>query len=242
MKPVWRHIIGIGAIILAASGLVVLTTAAGRAHRIPDCHDLEVHFADEYRFVDEDEVRKLVFEGYGNYIGVKADRIGLAGVEKVLNSRSSVSSSEAWVTDDGILHIKIWQRVPVVLLRNGENGCYVDKDAFTFPMTGGYKADVPQIDGEWPEDEAWLRDIVEMIRIKGASTLEAARIDSMTTRGGEIFLHPSSGRETFLFGKPVQVESKLARMQAYYDHIVAGADSTAYTKVNLKYKGQIICR
>jgi len=58
---------------------------------------------------------------------------------------------------------------------------------------------------------------------------------------GDIVLFPTSGNESFIFGQPENIEDKFSRIHKYYSHIKA-AKGDIYGTVNVKYKGQIICR
>lgn len=57
---------------------------------------------------------------------------------------------------------------------------------------------------------------------------------------GEVLLVPSSGKERFLFGQPVKIESKFRKMEKYYRMILPlGKD---YHSVDLRFDGQIVCK
>ena len=94
------------------------------------CGRLDVHFADSLRFVGEQDIRDYLDERYGAYIGERMDSVQLAQIEDILESRSAVSRCEAWTTDDGVLHLEITQRAPVLrFMRSEQDGFYVDEAA-----------------------------------------------------------------------------------------------------------------
>jgi cell division protein FtsQ len=59
---------------------------------------------------------------------------------------------------------------------------------------------------------------------------------------GDLILIPREGRERFLFGQPEDVEEKFSKMEKYYTHILPAKGEGHYRTVDLKYKGQIVCR
>ena len=70
-----------------------------------------------------------------------------------------------------------------------------------------------------------------------------ARIAKMSVLAdGDIVMSPVEGRESFIFGRPENVQEKFARMNEYYKRIKPAVEENYYASVNVKYKGQIICR
>jgi cell division protein FtsQ len=60
--------------------------------------------------------------------------------------------------------------------------------------------------------------------------------------GRNLILIPGEGNERFLFGQPTDIEDKFSRMEKYYTHILPAKGKDFYEIVDLKYKGQIVCR
>ena len=84
------------------------------------CGRLDVNFADSLRFVSEQDIRDYLDSRYGAYIGERMDSVQLARIEDIIESRSAVSRCEAWTTDDGVLHLDITQRAPVLRFMRSE--------------------------------------------------------------------------------------------------------------------------
>ena len=116
------------------------------------CGRLEVNFTDSLQFVSEQDVRAYLDNNYGAYIGERLDSVQLARIEDMLESRSAVMRAEAWTTDDGVLHVDITQRAPVLRFQNGDRGFYVDDRGYIFPLHPSYTAPVPVVEGAIPVD------------------------------------------------------------------------------------------
>jgi hypothetical protein len=58
----------------------------------------------------------------------------------------------------------------------------------------------------------------------------------------DLVLIPREGDEKFLFGQPEDIEDKFRKMEKYYTHIIPAKGEGAYKTVDLKYRGQIVCR
>ena len=58
----------------------------------------------------------------------------------------------------------------------------------------------------------------------------------------DIILVPRDGKERFVIGKPTDIVEKFEKMKKYYTAIIPKAGSEQYKVVDLRYKGQIICK
>ena len=59
---------------------------------------------------------------------------------------------------------------------------------------------------------------------------------------GNLVLTPSSGQEKFIFGFPDRWKEKFKRIEEYYKFIAPTEKGKTYTTINVRYKGQIICK
>ncbi|MCQ2173222.1 MAG: hypothetical protein MJZ17_10820 [Bacteroidales bacterium] len=220
------------------------------------CRSLEITFRDSLEFVSKEDVRGFISNGYGAYLGQQLDSVNLGKIEKVLESQSAVLKSEAWVTDDGVLHVSITQRAPVVRFQNGEVGYYSDDRGFIFPLHPRYTADVPLVEGAIPIDadgtykgmaatekeRRWMESVIALVHYAWDSPEWKGRFNGCRIGdNGDVILLPSSGKEEFIIGDLMGIEDKFNRIDKYYSHIYA-RKGDFYSIVNLKYKGQIICR
>ena len=71
------------------------------------CTGLEVIIKDslENSFVSVDDIRRYLDSESGGYMGRKLDSIDLAGIERIIDGKSAVLKSEAYMTKDGIIVI-----------------------------------------------------------------------------------------------------------------------------------------
>ena len=221
------------------------------------CGKLEVSFSDSLRFVSEQDIREYLDTRYGSFIGQRLDSVGLSRIEDILESRSAVMRCEAWTTDDGVLHLDVTQRAPVLRFQDGERGFYVDAEGFIFPLHPTYTAPVPVIEGaipvdvpegykgETPGEEAqqWIAGVLEVDRYIAASRNWKDRVSSFRVRpGGEIVLQLEGRPEQFILGQPEDIPDKFARIEQYLGVIAPTLGEGHYRTVNVKYNQQIICR
>jgi len=221
------------------------------------CAGVKVEYADSYRFVTPEDIERYLGKDYGAYIGQRLDSVDLRKVETILNSKSAVLKTEAFTTPDGFLNVKVYQREPIVRFQKGDNGFYADERGFLFPLQHNYTSRVPIIDGNIPMDVAsgfkgepktdaekeWLAQVIDLVNFLKGSKQWSENISQITVNGnGDLVMVPRQGKEKFIFGKPVNIESKFERIGKYYSAIVPEKGEGYYSSVSVKCDGQIICR
>ncbi|MBO5471032.1 MAG: hypothetical protein J5976_01130 [Bacteroidales bacterium] len=238
-------------------GLAAVSVIAGKQSRKQlTCKGLEVTVLDslENDFVSAADVRRFLDKEYGTYLGTPLDSMNLSRVEDIIDGRSAVLKSEAFVTKDGILHIEVTQRKPIVRFQKQEGGFYADKEGYVFPLQSSYASYVQIVDGEIPinmksghkgeiEDpvqKAWFDRVMKVVNFIEGSAWKDRIVQIHVDNGGELTLIPRTGEERFILGQPVNIADKFSRIEKYYAAI-AGTDRK-YSMVNLKYDGQIVCR
>ena len=90
-----------------------LYLSAQKRHRI-SCSELRVNIVDGEKFVTAQQIDAFILRAYGVCRGERIDSIGLDRIERLICSRDEVKGCEAWVTEDGVLHVDVLQRTPVM--------------------------------------------------------------------------------------------------------------------------------
>lgn len=241
-------------------GTVLIAFRAGVKSREPiQCKGLNVVILDslENDFVSRADVKKFLDKEYGQYIGIPIDSINLSRIEDIIDGRSAVMKSEAYVTKDGLLNIKVTQRKPIVRFQKEGSGFYADAEGFVFPLQSSYASYVQIVDGdipinmksghkgkiENPKEKEWFDKVMNVVNfIEGSKIWKDRIVQIHVDNGGELILIPREGKERFNLGQPVNIKDKFDRMATYYTAIAANRDGQAYRSVTLKYDGQIVCR
>ena len=242
--------------VLAVAAVVVLYVCGAQRQSKMECGGVRVTVKDSTanRFVSEGDVKKILAANYGSVTGVFADSLDLGSMERLLEKKSVIRDCEAYFTRDGFLNIDVTQRTPVVRFQNAANGWYADADGYIFPLQRSYTSMVQVVDGDFPievergfkgqiENEGqreWLMRVVGMAEYIRESEWKN-RISQIHVSGnGEVLLVPSEGKERFLFGQPVKIETKFGKMEKYYRMIIPL--KREYRQVDLRFDGQIVCR
>ena len=256
MKPVVRYIIAASAVTACLFLWLVGDRLSADNRREVTCSGLETIIADslERQFISEDDIRDWMND-YGTYLGLRLDSVDLRKVESVIDGKSSVRKSQAWLTDDGVLHVSITQREPVVRFQGASGGFYADADGYLFPLQNRHTARVPIVDGALPvkfgkgfkgvpeteKEQEWVASMLGLVKYLGARKEWNDLVGQITVRpDGNLVLIPREGTERFLFGGPTGIDAKFDRIRKYYEG-VAPTRETPYRTVDVRFDGQIIC-
>ena len=259
MKNIVRYILtGFFGLVLTAC-IVMAFTAGTKARKTLTCTGLEVVILDSMQnsFVTKADVRGYLDKEYGTYIGEVIDSIDLAKVEEIIDGRSAVLKSQAYVTRNGVLHIEVTQRRPVVRFQKKDGGFYADASGYIFPLQRSYASHVHVIDGniplaansgykgaiEDPKEKEWFEKMMNVVNyIENSRTWRDKIVQISVDKGTDLILIPREGNERFLFGQPTDIEDKFRKMEKYYTNIVPAKGKDYYRFVDLKYEGQIVCK
>lgn len=236
-------------LVCALTAVSLCATAAGLVgeklslqERLCTGIDVEVGDWPEVKFIDSDGIRDVVDRDFGGYVNVPVKSIDTDRLEKVVEAQGYIRKCNAWITSDGILHLKASQCSPVLKLLCEDGLRYADNDGSCFVVSEDWAAGLPEIGGQIRiNDRKWMEGASRLGQWLKADGKWNSRVLTMSTdEKGELEIRLCDRRESFIFGQPRDYEAKFHRMGEYLDRIAR--EDKEYTSVNLKYKGQIICK
>ena len=257
MKTKVRILVSVAVLAALVALCALIHAGTARERQLRTCEGIRVEYADGYRFVSEQDIKDYLDKYYGAYIGQRLDSIGLHKVEAILDVQSAILKSEAYVTDDGMLNIRLTQREPVIRFQKGGYGFYADCNGFIFPLQENYTTPVPVMDGAIPirstegykgapetqAELAWMKGVISLVDYMDKSRIWAENIVQMhVEENGDIVMIPREGKERFIFGSPYGAKDKFDRMSDYYRYILPEKGEGYYKTVNVKYDKQIVCK
>lgn len=257
MKGKLKYILASASLIAVIIASVILNGLYRKDLSLITCKEISVRLTDSLLFVTENDIKNYLNRNYTGLIGERLDSIRLGQIENLLEAKSSINECEAWVDRDGVLHLDVSQRKPVLRFMNGQKGFYIDENAYIFPLHPSYTADVPVIEGNIPvnvsdrfkgeapkEDErAWLKSVLDLQRFINSSPKYREKVKSIyVNSNSDILLRLLGENETFNIGGPERAAEKFEKIGLYTDRIKPASEEMKYRTVNVKYENQIICR
>lgn len=222
------------------------------------CKEIKVVILDsaENRFVNGDDIIDLINNFSGRLVGKRNDSINLSVLEELLNKRSVIKKTQAFLNIDGKMVINITQRRPIVRIEAGNGGFYVDDTKYIFPLVDHFTSYVPVVSGHVPpqlyngyrgnavpEMENWIDGIYELALYLDHNPFWNAQIEQIyVAENGDIYLSPRVGNQQIVFGDLNNIEKKFDKLASFYNNVVPSVGWLEYDVVNLKYKDQIVCK
>lgn len=244
MKRRSKLILSYLTLLLYTVGMVCVLIITKKENDALCCNKIEIHFNGEHHFISEEEILSIVKRSSDkNYIATALNEIDLRHIESVLRNQTVIEKGEAWYTRDGVLHIAIFQRDPAikVISSSSKDGYYVDREGVIFPLCESYEAKVPEIkcDKIKSLDIQLLCQMVDFIDKLGKNDKWKDEILYYSIKENNDFvLH--TDKEQIIFGEFKDINQKKAYIEKYFSKIRPLEKN--YKIVNVKYKGQIICR
>ena len=99
--------------------------------------------------VSREAVERWIAQSGIPTVGVAIGEVDLVGIESVIRSNGFVSRANAYTTHDGVLHVVVSQRKPLLRLLVDGYDCYVTQEGFAFPAPGKLSVYVPVITGTY---------------------------------------------------------------------------------------------
>lgn len=195
----------------------------------------------ENRFITPEEIRTLVLDKYPGVLGRKVKEINTEEMEAFFEKHPAVNNCEVYFTYDGSLHVEVSQREPLVRVFDADGSYYLDKDGRKMPTFKNYSAHTLVAAGYISR----LKEADGLVRVSKMINDDAfwnAQIEQVyVDEKGELILVPRVGDHLIEFGGLERMEEKFRNLRALYSQGWDAREWNLYKKVNLKYKGQVVC-
>lgn len=239
----WKKIV-VGIALLMASGYLIFSIVYFKEHRLePTCQHLVIDISDKAQryFVTEDEIRQFISRS-----GLNPEGAGLSGkhchlIEDQALQHPMVRTAVCYTTPKGDVCLRVTQRVPKLRVLGAEN-YFVDSDRNVMQVRSTTASDVPVITGRVTQQMAQgdLYDFVEWLEESEFWSAQVAQIN--VVNAGNIELIPRVGSGVILLGSLDRYEQKLGKLKTLYQKGFAKFGWKEYREIDLRYRGQIVCR
>ena len=175
MQRAWR-IIGYLLLWGFVVGFVVFFNSRATQHRASEqVKCLQVELVDslpDETLMSSKLVEQWISQAGIHTVGVTINEVDLVGIEKAIRGNGFVDRASAYVTHDGVLHIEVSQRKPVLRLVVDGYDCYVTQEGFVFPSPGRSAVYVPVVSGSYAPPAP--RDFVGQVKVHIDTLIEAS--------------------------------------------------------------------
>lgn len=229
---------------------VVVTTAfsSSRLDKVT-CSELVVLIdKDSPRFIDEEEIARLVKKADGKLFEKKLSEINTETLETELKKVTAIKNIEIFprVTGEsmdfkGRLVVEVMQRKPIVRIINDKEDFYLDRDGVRIPVSQSFASKVLLASGNANEKYA-REELLPLVNFIYDDEFWNAQIEQLqVNKNGEIVMATLVGDQLIEFGKPSDFQIKFRNLKALYEQAFAKTGWDHYSKINLRYTNQVVC-
>lgn len=248
----WRMILFGFAWLVCLSGLVLLMSFIEIKKELLRCKDVKVILPGRYNFIERDEVDRILLEHGGGLVGRDLNDINIHKLENTLKANPFIEYAKVYADMDGIIHVQIRQREPVLRVINMANlHFYVDGKGLKMPLSENFTAKVLVVNGMIDEDftgkveelsSKLAKDLFRIALFIKSDTLWNDQIEQLyVDMKGDIEMVPRVGDHKIILGDADSLQTKFRNLLVFYKKAIPKVGWDTYSTINLKYANQIIC-
>lgn len=173
-------------------------------------------------------------------------------IERVLEEDDFIQNADVYIDSRNVLWVKIKQREPMLRIidKNGLN-YYLDAEGYKMRLSPHFTTRVLVATGHIPphvpdfrtRKTHVLKDLFELSQVVMEDDFLRAMVEQIyvSSQGDFVFI-PLVGDQKIIFGKFDRVEKKIRNLKLFYKEAMPRAGWRKYKTINLKYKGQVVCK
>ncbi len=217
----------------------------------------------ENYFVEEDDIRKLIAEQFGQVENTPLKNIDVNYLERLMYTNPWVSRADVYLSINGVVDVEIEQRQPILRIINmKQESYYMDAIGKLMLWSPNFTPRLLVATGNIPETyEQWSRtsmdeiinndtlksrtmldDFYAMARFILADEFWSAHVEQIYLNNhGEIELVPKVGDHKIIFGTSDEMEEKFWKLKTFYKEGLNYTGWENYDTLNLKFVNQVVC-
>lgn len=152
------------------------------------------------------------------------------------------------VSVSGRVVVRADQRRPIARLFHGDRELYLDREGGLFPVSRLGNCNVLVAGGEFVNPlcmdslDAQLAALWQVASYLDSESRYAKLIDQIyVQRDGDIMMVPKVGSQVIELGDANDLDTKFSNLMAFYRKGMPRAGWDTYSKISLKFKGQVVC-
>lgn len=248
----WKPLLKCFAWILCLGGIVTLMSFVEAKKHTVKCTNIKILIPGSDNFIEREEIDAILKQNEGQLIGRNLENINLNAIEGKIKSNPYIALSTVYADMDGVIHIEISQRQPLLRIINaGGQDYYIDRDGLKMPVSPNFTANVLVANGHILEHFSgkvdtlitkMASDLYQTAKFIKRDTLWDAQIEQIFVNDrDDIELVPRVGNQRIILGTADSLENKMANLLVFYKKAMPQVGWDTYKTINVKYANQIVC-
>jgi len=237
--------------LLSIPGIVGAFVFANTTKQDEKLHGIHVDISNtELSFVTTNDILKLFND---NHIVVNKSilrNVNINMLENKIRDNKWVHDAEVYVTANHTIHISISQRKPVVRINqndSSDSAYYLDEQANPIALSDQYIAKVPVVTtpdlSNTTQDIKLKSDLVKLADYVQADPFWNTMISQINVNEQhQIELIPALGNQLIQLGSADDLDSKMKRLLAFYQHGMTSIELNRYNEIDLRFARQVVGR
>ncbi len=209
----------------------------------------------DYDFIVESDVISTINKEIDSITTKKVEDIRIHDIEEKLRNHPSILSCETFISNDGLLHVKLQQRSPILRVISTNDSYYIDENGRLMPLSHNYTARTIVASGNIKDgfrkrhnvllkqnEKTCLHDLFVITNKLLENDILSSMIEQIyVTEKGEYVLVSKIGPPIIELGTVKDLETKLKNLNAFYNSKKTREHWNKYKRISVKFKNQIVC-
>lgn len=247
-------------IIIPALYLIIMPAFLAHISDSVLCGGINISIDDssDYQFVSKRGISNLIAQNNTKVLGKAIKDLSISEIENRIAQLRELKEAEVYTTIDGILHVSVDQRNPVMRVIADGGDFFIDEEGVVIRRKGLYNPRLHIIGGNINITSAMLngvsvldtsikntilKDVFHLINYINSDNFWSAQIDQIYVDNDDEFdLYPRLGNNIVHLGTIEDLEGKLRNLETFYKDVLPEVGWNKYELINLEFKDQIVCR
>ena len=233
----WVRVMSFSFWIVLSIGMIVLSSHRNSVRSIQGFH---VHIDENYpKMISKDSVDNMLKLVFKDSTSKQKSEIHLDRLEIQLAQNNLIKKTEAFLTLDDTLHIKVFPRIPVARVQ-GETEFYLDSEGSVIPLSPTHNPEVPIITNT-PDIDRYQALSSLSIAIANDNFLISHIVD-IKDFGDQVYMNIADHDYRLKIKSVDDMQTKFKKYKAFYAAALDQGIIDDYSEVALDYSDQIICK
>ncbi len=235
--------------------LIVSSAFVAVHHQDLVCAEVDIHICDSLvnSFIVPADVAVIIEKEGVKTLGERMLRMDMHQLEQLLNKRNVIKNTEAFTSIDGVLHINVYQRRPIIRVQTPQDRFYIDETGYIFPLSGVHTSFVPIVTGNVPialpagyrgvipAAESFLQQVYDLALFLDEDSFWQSQVTQLNVQDAALVdMVPRVGNQLIRLGSLDNYRYKFNKLMAFYQKVCQADGPEIYAMIDLRYGNQVV--
>lgn len=194
------------------------------------------------KFINLQSIQALLEKNNIHKMGDNIYRINKEYIEYILEKNLYIKKAEVFINSNFKMNVEVRQVEPLFRVISGKENYYVDSDKNILSIQGNVHAHVHIAVGKVTNKLAKKELFNLFSKVKNDKFWNSQLDHVYVNEKQEAIFFVKLGVPKVYFGRIENIDEKLQNLFAFYKHTLKSEDLSKYSKIDVRFKDQIICK